>query len=286
MDSDRRHQLAQNSLGNWLVTQYEDLIKPNSQLISWLTIAFLVFLCGVLLTVHMLKSNTSRAWQQYFNAFASPDPEASLQALIDSGATGPIAAQARLTFGQVLLSDAEMLLTTDKKKAEEKLEKSLTLFQAALHSTDSEEMRRQAVYGTAVACETLAGCRTGKNDLAEAEKKYKEVAERWPNSLYGQRAKKQIELLSKPETRSFYDFVASIVPETPKDDEFKVDINKKDPFVDGPAGFDPLKAIGGLDGMVPPPPTDAEEKAAEVKAPKTEETVKKEEAPKPDDSKK
>ena len=255
MDSDRRHHLTHNSLANWLIAQYEDMIQPNSQLIVWLGIAFLVFVCGGLLTVNRIKENTAKAWQQYFTAFASPDPEASFQALIDAGSSGPAAAQSRLTFAQLLLNDAGMQLSVDKKKAEEKLEKSLMMFQAAQSLADKDDVRLQALFGAAMVHETLAACREGKNDLVDAEKKYKEVAERWPNTLYGRHAKKQLELFAKAETRSFYDFLASTMPESPKDDEFKVDINKTDPFLDGPTAFDPLKTLGGSDFMVPSPTT-------------------------------
>ena len=259
MDSERRHHLAQNSLGNWLVEQYEDVIKPNGQLIGWLGIAFLVFLCGGLLTINMLKASTAKSWQQYFTAFASGDPEASFQALVDSGSTGPAAAQSRLTFAQLLSNDAETLLTTDRKKAEEKLEKSLSMFQAAQNLANNDDVRRQALFGAAMVHEILAACRTGKSDLADAEKKYKEVADRWPNNLYGRRAKQQLDLLAKAETRTFYDFVAIAASETPKDDDFKVDINITDPFAGGPAGFDPLKAVGGLDSITPSAPSATEE---------------------------
>ena len=269
MDSERRHHLSQNMLGNWLVEQYEDVIKPNGQLIGWLSIAVLVILCGALLTLSMLKANSAKSWQQYFLAFSSGDPEASFQALVNSGSTGPAAAQSRLTFAQLLANDAERLLATDKKKGEEKLEKSLMMFQAAQNLANSDDVRRQALFGEAMAHEILAACRTGKNDIADAEKKYKEVADRWANHLYGRRAKQQLELLAKAETRAFYDFVAAAATEAPKDDDFKVDINIQDPFADGPTGFDPLKAIDGLNSMNPPP-APASETPKPADAPETE----------------
>ncbi len=281
MDSDRRHQLAQNSLGNWLVDQYDDFIKPNSQLIGWVVIGFLVFLIGMMLTVSMVKTSNARAWQQYFSAFGSDNPEASFQALVESVPTGPTAAQARLTFAQFLTGDATNLLTTDKAKAEEKLETALRMLDTARSTAKDEFQQQQLLFGKATAFETLAACRSGKNDLAEAEKAYKEIAQQWPNSYYGQRAQRQLTVLERPDTRKFYDQVAAIVPETPKADEFKVDIDKKDAFSSGPTSFDPAKAVGGasalsggLDSLAPsttPAEPMKEEPKKEEPAPTTEE---------------
>jgi len=255
MDRERRHQLAQNSLSLWLYTQYEDVFKPNSQLISWLFIAFLVLLCGVFLTRSLLEGNSAKSWQQYFMALNSSDPEASFQALVEdpSSASGPAAAQMRLTYAQILANDVETLLESNKSKATDKLEKSARMFQVAHDLADNDGIRQQAVYGAAVACEALAACRTDKNDLAEAEKKYKELVDRWPDSLYGQRAKKRLAQLAKPETRTFYEYIATAAPITPKDDGINVDFDKTDDFSDGPRDFDPAKA---LDSIIPSMPFD------------------------------
>jgi len=255
MDRERRHQLAQNELRNWLYTQYEDVIKPNGQLIGWLFVAFLVLVCGFFLTRSLLQANYSKSWQQYFTALYSDDPEASFQALVEdrSSAKGSAAAQIRLTYAQILSSGAEVLLATDKTKAVEQWEKSAQMFQAALDLADNDGIRQRAVYGSAVTYETLAAHRIGNNDLAESEKKYKELVDRWPDSLYGQWASKRLVQLAKSETRAFYDFIAVAVPATQAADHRIVDIDRTDFFFDGPGDFDPLKI---LDSITPSQPLD------------------------------
>ena len=235
MDRERRHHLAQNSLSNWLYTQYEDVFKPNSQLISWLFVAFLVLVCGFFLTRFLLQTSSAKSWQQYFTALYSPDPEASFQLLVEdrSSAKGPAAAQIRLTYAQILLSGSQRLLAADKAKAVEQLEKSVPMFQAAQKLADNDGIRQSAVYGSAVAYETLAACRTAGNDLAEAEKAYQELVNRWPDSLYGQRAAKRLVQLAKPETREFYHFIANappitVVPAAPPVNPLVPGINKED----------------------------------------------------------
>ena len=255
MDRERRQQLSQNSLSKWLYTQYEDVFKPNSQLIGWLFIAILVLLCGFFLTRSLLEANAAKSWQQYFTALYSSDPETSFQTLVDdrSSASGPAAAQIRLTYAQILANDVESLLASNKSKATDKLEKSIQMFQASQQLANNDGIRQQAVYGAAVAYETLAACRTDKDDFAEAEKRYKEIIDRWPDSFYGQRAAKRLVLLAKPETRSFYEFIATAVSPDSQDDEVKVDIDTTDFFSEGPGDFDPAKA---LDFIIPSRPFD------------------------------
>jgi hypothetical protein len=273
MDSNRRHQLAQNALANWFITQYEEWIQPNSHLLSVvILIIFLLFLSYFGYT-RWSEWNKARAWGKYYAAIHSENAENELESLAET-ARGFFADQARLTLAQIQLSDASNQLFTDKPKAVERLEKVIEQFQRVQRSTDVS-LCLQASYGLAQAWESLAAARVGKNDLAEAENEYKKITEQFPNEFLGQKAKKQLALISRSSTKKFFEFAAAKIAETPKTEDFKVEINKTDPFLDGPKSFDPQKALGG-DSILK---GEFQERIAEITNPSAENTQPAENSP-------
>jgi hypothetical protein len=244
MDSDRRHQLAQNELARWLVTQYEEWLKPNAYWIGGGTIAILVLLGAFLGSSGISEWNKAQIWNGYYAAIHSENSAETLKLLAETS-KGTIAEQARLTFAQIQLGEGCHLLLTDKSKATESLEKSVEQFQFLQKIANDKNIQLPANFGLAQAWETLAAARVGKNDLAEAEKEYKKVAELYPNEFLGQKAQKQLLLISNANTRKFFELAAAKVTEPPKQDDFKVEIDKKDPFLNNSKDFDVQKVLEG-----------------------------------------
>lgn len=247
MDSNRRHHLAQNDLANYLISQYDEWIKPNGHLISWVIIAVLVLAVGVVAYSNLHARNRSLAWQQYYAALSSVDPEGSLETIINT-TTGDIADQARITLGQIRLGEAGFSARDDKTKTEEKLQKAIVNFEAAKKNAVGD-LQRQASWGLAQVYETLATLQTDSSALESAKKEYKILAERWPNDYLGQKAVKQLAFVSRPDTAKFFELTAKKANEAPKGDDFKkVEIDTKDPFGAG-MSFDALEALGEPSGL-------------------------------------
>jgi hypothetical protein len=244
MDRDRRHQLAQNALAHWLVTQYEEWLKPNAYLIGGGAIAILVLLGAFFGSTGISDWNKAQIWNGYYNAIHSEKSTEALQLLVTTS-KGTIAEQARLTLAQIQLGEGCHQLLADKAKATESLEKSVEQFQFLQKNANDKNILLQANFGLAQAWETLAAARVGKNDLAEAEKEYKKIAEQFPNEFLGQKAKKQLLLISNANTRKFFELAAAKVTEPPKQDDFKVEIDKKDPFLNNAKDFDVQKVLEG-----------------------------------------
>jgi hypothetical protein len=243
MDSNHRRELAQNDLANWLMSIYEDWIEPNAQFLNAAVLIVLLLTIGILGYKHLQKRNASAAWQQYYAALNIPDSEASQAALLliaDSGSS--ISKQARLTLSQLLLADAVNGITIDKVKAVAKLDKAAENFRKLLADRDIG-VAVQAGWGLAQTLETAATVRDG-NDLDEAKKEYKTLAEKYPSEELGKQAAEQLTFLSKPDTVKFIERSLAKSKEEPKKDDFKVNINKDDPFAGGiGAGFDAQKAL-------------------------------------------
>jgi hypothetical protein len=244
MDSNRRHRLAQNELAHWFITQYEEWLKPNAYWIGGGTIAILVLVGAFFGSAGISEWNKTQIWNGYYTAIHSENSADALELLAETS-KGNIAEQARLTLAQIRLGEGCHLLLTDKPKATELLEKSIKQFQLIQSNTKDKEILLQASYGLAQAWETLAAVRVGNNDLAEAEKEYKKIAEQYSNEFLGQKAKKQLLFIARTNTQKFFELAAAKVAELPKQDDFKVEIDKTDPFLNNSQDFDLQKALGG-----------------------------------------
>lgn len=242
MDSNRRHHLAQNDLANWVITQYEEWIGPNIRWIGWAVLAVLALIVGVFGYSALNAKSKAAAWQQYYNALYAPEASTALENLISSS-NGSIADRARLTLAQIQLAEASSAMTQDKTQSIEKLDKAIDNFKQVQQKTSDPDFKRQATLGLAQAYETAATVRTDKNDLEEAKKEYKTLSELGENDFYGRKAAKQLAFISRPDTVKFYELSSKKANEAPKAEDFKVDIDTKDPFASG-TSFDPQKALG------------------------------------------
>ncbi|MDR3232807.1 MAG: hypothetical protein LBT46_03940 [Planctomycetaceae bacterium] len=256
MDSHRRHQLRENLLANWIITQYEEWIRPNSTWLYWAIVGVLIAAVIIAGTIRLNAWSQSAAWKHYYAALHSGQAEAELESLADQ-TSGNVGVQARLALGQLKLAEGCNAVFTDKAKAVAALEKAVFVFQKVQKTSAADKMvLQQAAFGSAQAFEALAASRKG-GDLQKAEAEYRNIAETWKNENVGRRAAAQLEMFGQTGTKKFFEIAAAQVIKTEdKADDFKVNIDKQEPFADGPGQFDVQKALDGekpkLD--VPEPP--------------------------------
>jgi hypothetical protein len=243
MDSNRRHKLAQNELAQWFINQYEEWILPNGHWLTYVLLGLIVVVGIVYGTAKITAWNQSASWRLYFNALHSETPEADLERIADSTG-GHVSVLARLALAQLQLGEGCNQILIDKAKAVEQLEKAAGFFQKVQKSTSDPTVLQQAGFGLGQTWEALASSRTGNEDLSKAEAEYKQVAERWGNDFTGKRAKEQLELITRPGTKKFFELSANRVVAASKGDDFKVNFDQHDPFAAGPAEFDPQSAFG------------------------------------------
>ncbi len=245
MDSNRRHQLSENSLAKWFKKQYDEWIAPSGSLLGTIVLVVLLVVCSILFFQRYIAWGRSAAWNNLQAALASENPMDELNVLAET-AKEPVRTQARLSLAQLLFGEGCSLAVTDKSKALEQLEKAVEHFRY-LENATAVSVRQQAMFGLAQSLETLAAVRSG-SDLAEAEKMYQKIATQWPDDFCGKRSAKQLAFVTLPSTKKFLELAAAKVVELPKAEDFKVDIDTKDAFIDGPQSFDPAKALGDDSG--------------------------------------
>ena len=236
MDSKHRHELEQNVLAKWLITQYEDWIRPNSSWLGYALFGVLIVVAIIMVTARVNSWNRAAAWKQYYAALNSANADADLE-LIANSTSGTIGIQARLALAQRQLTEGCFSVFTDKPQSITVLEKAIDSFQRIQQETTDPIMLQRAGFGLGQCWEALAAARVG-NDLTKAEEEYQKVADRWGDDFLGQRAKQQLALIRQPGTRTFIELAAAKVPESFGRDNFKVDFDPSDPFAPGQINFE------------------------------------------------
>lgn len=230
MDSTRRHHLAENHLGKWLLYLYDDFYKPHSKLIIGVAVLLLLLLMIVLGTAWLRQGNRADQWHSFFSAMNTADSEQrieELKTMADRFTTGSMAMRVRLTIGQIYLNEGTNLLFTDREKAIERLEKAVLYFSAAQVCSNDRLMREEITFKVAATYEALAAARTDKDDLAKAESKYKEAFTHWPNAVYAERAKQRYTALQRPDAKELLTLLATAKEET-KPEDLNIQLEKGD----------------------------------------------------------
>jgi hypothetical protein len=230
MDSKHRHELEQNILAKWLVSQY-DWIRPNSGWLGYAVLGVLVIVAIVFGTSQLNTWNKAAAWKQYYAALRSEHAETDLEFVAES-TSGVVGIQARLALAQRQLTEGCSQVFIDKTLAIPCLEKAIASFQRVQKLTSDPPILQKAGFGLGQCWEALAAARVG-SDLTKAEEEYQKVTEQWGESFEGQRAKKQLALLRQPSTKMFIASTAARVAESSAADDFRVNINTNDSFEPG-----------------------------------------------------
>ena len=248
MDNKHRHQLEQNLLAKWLITQHEEWIRPNSSWLGYAVLGVLVVVAALIGTARLNSWNQAAAWKQYYAALQSPLAETELALVANS--TGVVGVQARLALAWRLLAEGCEQVFRNKVDAITTLDKAIDSFQRVQKGTNDPLLLQQAGFGLGQCWEVLAAARIG-DDLTKAEEEYQKLAARWGEEFFGQRAKQQLALIRQPATKTFIELAAAKVPASFGADDFKVEINPDDPFATGQVDlsiFD-QKADGRLDSV-------------------------------------
>ncbi len=230
MDSNRRHQLSQNMLANWIFRLYDEWIRPYGQWIV-LGILFILVVMTIFLVTHRLQAhNRQESWSQYAQAIMSDD-QATQLTLVVATLREPLATQALLTLAQIQLSEGCAAIRTDKKVAEESLHKAMGYFQDVEKRATNDELSWQALFGQAQVWESLAAVREGTIDLPEAEKVYAKLAEQAADSFWGKKAKEKLSFLKRSDTQQFLTLSAKHVFVVPSDEPM-VQFDPENPGLD------------------------------------------------------
>jgi hypothetical protein len=257
MKSERRHELKENELSDWLEKSI-DAIAPYTKAILGGLVAIVVAFLAYTLWQSQAAAAEQANWDQFYAAAEATDAEAEMVKFADAHPSEPAGLWARLYAADSQLAEGTQNLFTNRAAARPKLKEAVENYQAVAENAGKyEALVERAIYGQAKAYEALGE----KSDLDAAQKLYQQLVEQFAGGALAVDAEKRVADLKQPATKEFYDWFVKATPSappttgTPGIGPAFDPANVPTPPSDTPAtvepGFDPFKQSGAAT-----PPTD------------------------------
>lgn len=216
MKAQRRHELEQNKLAQWLA-QVVVRVRPHLTKIILAVTALLAAFLIVSVWRSLASQGRTAAWDALFTVERG-GTLADLENLAEEN-PGSVSGQwAALMVAERRSDDGCELLFSNKENAAEELQKAVAVYSQLLDKNRDviEGLRERALIGRAKAYEALAGAYPGnRDDLEKAVADYQEVASRYADGPYAASANRQVAFLNSPEGRRFYEKYAAYKPKPP-----------------------------------------------------------------------
>jgi len=197
MKTERRHELQQNTLADWLGRQ----IVWAEQNVRLIVIGLVGVVVGAGLIAYWNNSRAERrqeAWSDYLGAMESRDSVGqtkALESLANNASDLAPGQMADILLADMALNQGIDQLKTDRAAAEKKLNEAKKRYSDARNAASDQNLKDRATLGLARFYETMGL-------IEEATKEYRTLADS-PASLYQVEAERKIDYLSKPATIMF-----------------------------------------------------------------------------------
>jgi tetratricopeptide (TPR) repeat protein len=207
MKSERRHELQQNQLLEWLSTAFE-AIKPYTNAILGAILLVVVIILATTLWARLSSGRASEAWQAYYMAL-NTGSVADLENVAEKHPSTEAGYWALLTAADLHLNSGCNQLFVDKTKAKLDLERAISDYLKIDAAASAPVFQQRAAYGLARAYEA-------QGDLDKAIAQYKKVADQWPEGTFAKVCKARAADLQQLPSRKFYDDFAKYDPKPEK----------------------------------------------------------------------
>src|SRR5262245_43607847 len=207
MKSERRHELQQNELADWLGEKIEAL-KPQATLIATIALVVVVVIVAGTWWLGSGEHASAQNWSSYFTALNQPrDSEKLLEKLsLDKAGTAP-AMWATMSLADSSAEQGGRLMFSDRPEAQKLLTKAEAAYKLVEKEAASEpQLQARARWGLAKVYESL--CKS-----EEALKYYEQVAASQKDTAIGKAAAADAARLKKPQQA---DLLAWFAVQTPK----------------------------------------------------------------------
>lgn len=207
MKTERRHELQQNELADWLGDSVRTA-KPYWRALLGVTLAIVILLvCYYLISGNTARKET-RAWDAYLTALSASTPQGvqdDLAKVIEEYPKANAGHAAQVALADLQLNEGINGLFVNRSDGEKKLQSAIDHYKDVLSKTKESLLWARATFGLARAQESL-----GKLD--EALKNYESVANTTTTRAYADLAKARVVALNKPSTKAWYAWFAEQKP--------------------------------------------------------------------------
>ncbi|HEX4148207.1 MAG TPA: hypothetical protein VHY20_04430 [Pirellulales bacterium] len=199
MKTERRHELQQNELADWLA---EKVVQAKEHAgVIWATVLGVVVLVSVGMYMSRRSANqTAVAWEEFFNASSSGNAD-QLRRLADAAPDSEAGKWARLGLADQSLQQGIDQLFQDPTAARKSLIGAVESYRWVREHGGDKLLEERAALGLAKAYES-------QDKLPEARQEYEKLLKAWPDSVFASEAKHRLQDLDKKSTREFYDWFA------------------------------------------------------------------------------
>jgi hypothetical protein len=210
MKTERRQELKQNELADWLA-RWIDNIRPYSRLISAAVIAAIVCIGVVWYTQNQRQGAAEEASFTFLTegvpqrfrgrGFLIEPNFDTLDQLAKEHADEPVGKWSLLSAGNIRLQrGVEKLFRNNPDAGKTDLENAIVYFQNLSGQAEEPFFKRRALWGLARANESLGT----KDSLDKARENYQALVDQFPDSSLAEVAKQRVDRLEKESVVQFY----------------------------------------------------------------------------------
>jgi len=210
MKGQRRHELKQNDLADWLAGVFQT-VKPYQNAILGVVVLAVVGTAAYAWWSRQSSARAAAGWDDFYTAISSGNP-AKFDRLIEQYPDTPVAQHAAVVAGDLHLAYGCNMLFVNKASANQELRKAVEHYLTVLGQSPKPMLREQATFGLARALEA-------QGDLEGAAQRYEEVGRNWPDGAYAAAAARRLDDLNRASTKAIYDKFAKFDPKPAFTDE-------------------------------------------------------------------
>ncbi|MGN6546911.1 MAG: hypothetical protein ACTHK7_17790 [Aureliella sp.] len=250
MKSQRRHELQTNYLADHLGTAAQ-ASKPFAMWVTIAVAAVVVLGIGYGIYASQTHKANSEAWGEYYFNIGTGDAEVFRQVAEDHPNTSAAHwAQQAWADNQLMIGLDQIY--TNRKEAEENIQRAIDAYNDVLKSADEEELKNRAAIGLAQAYESI-----GKLD--DATRYYQQVASSGPGP-FANMANERLLWIKSGEGKSFYEWFASVRSTPAPPPALPSDLSQPPtmPDLSFPQKQNPLTLPGATEGAASTQPTPGE----------------------------
>jgi len=212
MKSERRHELKENELADWLEKSI-DAVAPYTKAILGGIVALVVLFLAYSFWQSQAEAAEQANWDQFYAAAEATDAEAEMVKVAEARPKEPAGLWARLYAADRQLAEGTQNLFNNRAAARPKLKESAANYHAVAENAAGKyaALVERATYGEAKAYEALGE----KSDLDAAQKLYQQLVEQYAGGALAADAERRVADLKRPATKEFYDWFVTATPLPP-----------------------------------------------------------------------
>lgn len=200
MKAEERHHLEQNELADG-VSRFMLAARPYTATAAIVA----VVLIGAGLVAGYVSGAAAQKRQEAWNAYMVATSVGEFELVMQKYGDTPVVPYAQLRIADFTFREGEASLISDRSKAVSKIDEAIKTYERLSHDSANPIVARQSSLSAGIAYET-------EGAIAKAREAYERTKTQFAGSPEADQAGKYLKRLDEPETKQFYERLASYQP--------------------------------------------------------------------------